>query len=124
VAIQVFKSTSPHKPGTSSNPPAHEVFKTGFPAGRDARRRCALPAQQEIFAPHRPQGRPEFAQKPRSRKANRARPQGRKGAVVSGLQIMNATKFNGSNPEDQYCKRYRIVFQPNTHDIHLSPNCV
>ena len=33
-------------------------------------------------------------------------------------------QFNGSNPEDQYCKRYRIVFQPNTHDIHLSPNCV
>src|SRR6266446_9700997 len=66
---------------------------------RDARRRCALPAQQEIFAPHRPQGRPEFAQKSRSRKANRARPQGRKGAVVSGLQIMNATNSTAAIPK-------------------------
>src|SRR5258708_36634041 len=29
---------------------------------------------------------------------------------------MLSAQFNGGHPEHQHCERYRIVFQPNTHD--------
>jgi hypothetical protein len=27
-------------------------------------------------------------------------------------------QFNGSKPDDQQCKRYRVVFEPNAHHVY------
>ena len=74
-------------------------FQDGVPRGPRCTPSLCITSSAGDFCAARPQGRPEFAQKPRSRKVNRVRPQGRKGAVVSGLQIMNATNSTAAIPK-------------------------